>query len=111
MKLGLASEDGGSTAQHVPLQIKSLVSEARAQQSLSTRLVFGCRDPQAQPLLMPSCTYQSCIFIVSDRDPPSVVAVVAGSTCGSRQETDALAQDSSAFLTCPRAPSLGPVAA
>lgn len=42
-----------------------------AQQWLSTRLVFGCWDPQAQPLLMPSCTYQSCIFIVSDRDPLS----------------------------------------
>lgn len=50
-------------------------------------------------------------FLSSLTETPSVVAVVAVSTCGSRQETDAFAQDSSAFLTCPRAPSLGPVAA
>lgn len=67
----------------------------------STRLVFSCWDPQAQSLLMPSRTYQSCSFIMSDRDL-SVLTLVAESTCGSWQETDALVQDSSASLMCPR---------
>lgn len=42
-------------------------------------------------------------FLSPQTETPSVVAVVAASTCGSRQETDALAQDSSASLTCPHA--------
>lgn len=72
MKLGLASEDGGSTAQLVPLQIKSLFSDACTP---SSEIVFhkaclGCWDPRAQPFLMPSCTFQSFVFIVSDTDPP-----------------------------------------
>lgn len=67
---------------------------------LSTRLVFGCRDPRAQSLLMPSRAYQSCSFISSDRDP-SVFTAVAASTCGSWQETEALVRDSSASLMRP----------
>lgn len=56
---------------------------------LSTRVVLSHWDPQALSILMPSPTYQSCILILSDRDP-SVLTVVAESTCGSWQETDAL---------------------
>lgn len=61
------------------------------------RLVFACRDPRAQSLLMPSRTYQSCSFINSDRDP-SVLTVVAGSTCGSWQETDALVRGPASLM-------------
>lgn len=68
---------------------------------LSTRLVLSCWDPKAHSLLMPFRTYQSSSFITSDRDP-SVLTVVAESTCGSWQETDALVWDSSAPLMCPR---------
>lgn len=73
---------------------------------LSNRFPLGLfwlpGPPWAQPLLMPSCTYQSCV-LSSLTETPSVVAAVAASTCGSRQETDAPAQHSFASLTCSRA--------
>lgn len=77
-----------------------LLGPCRAPHLLSTRLVFRFPNPQAQSLLMPSRTYQSCSFIMSDRDP-SVPTLVAESTCGSWQETEALVQDSAASLACP----------
>lgn len=57
-------------------------------------------ETPAQSLLMLSRTYQSCSVISSDRDV-SVLLVVAESICGSWQETDALAQDSSVSLMRP----------
>lgn len=78
-----------------------LLSPYWAMHSLSPRLVLSRRDPKAQSFLTPPRTYQSSGFIMSDRDP-SVLTVVAESTCGSWQETDALVWDSSAPVMCPR---------
>lgn len=73
-----------------------------AQQSLSTRLVLVAGTPRHH---LYSClpAHIKAAFLSSLTETPSVAAVVAAGTCGSRQETDALAQDCAASLTCPRA--------
>lgn len=73
-----------------------------AQQSFSTRLVLVAGTPRHN---LYSCllAHIKAVFLSSLTETPSVVAAVAVSTCGSRQETDALAKHSSTFLTCPRA--------
>lgn len=71
-----------------------------AQQSLFTRLVLVAGTP-GHNLYSCLLAHIKAAFLLSLTETPSVVAAMAASTCGSRQETDALAQHSSASLTCP----------
>lgn len=73
-----------------------------AQQSLSTRLVLVAGTP-GHNLYSCLLAHIKAAFLSCLTETPSVVAAVAASTCGSRQEPDALAKHPSASLTCPRA--------
>lgn len=73
-----------------------------AQQSLSTMLVLVTGTP-GHNLYSCLLAHIKAAFLSPLTETPLVVAALAASTCGSRQETDALAQHSSASVTCPRA--------
>lgn len=87
---------------HFTLNPFSVMPVHWAQQSFSTRLVLVAGTP-GHNLYSCLLAHIKAVFLSSLTETPSVVAAVAVSTCGSRQETDALAEHSSAFLTCPHA--------